>query len=206
MPPLFWQPWPAGGFQDNRLVLHGQIAVFVGRGSANKSNINRKRLIQKKFLAFDFNNLDDSFMRDGRDLAAIQPGIYEGAKPDRGNDAYLFARNGPVKLADNALRQQITLDFVVFDQVDHVGRCQRVPTDQSFCKPFIAQMGAASLFIVSAGTGMYKGDIFRVSGLQEPLLNANRYFLGPPRQSLRAGGDGSAVLDQRGCFLSSYYF
>ena len=68
--------------QDQRLALHADIAVGVGRGAAKDRDIDRDGLVEQPLLSVDLHHPDEIPRADRIQLAPALARIDEGAEPD----------------------------------------------------------------------------------------------------------------------------
>ena len=70
--------------ERERLLLHRDVAVGIGGGSAHDADIDRECPVEEKLLAVDLDQPDQILRGACVDLAAAVARIDEGAEPDRG--------------------------------------------------------------------------------------------------------------------------
>ncbi|CAA9359589.1 MAG: hypothetical protein AVDCRST_MAG90-2919 [uncultured Microvirga sp.] len=116
-------------FQEHGLLLHGDVAVLVGRGAAQKADIDLIRLVEEILLAPERDALDQVL---GRALAlppAAVAGIDEGVQAGLGQEARPPGRHLAHELREGTLRQGVGLDLVRDREVRNLGRVHKGPGD-----------------------------------------------------------------------------
>ena len=98
--------------QRQRLLLHSDVAVRIGRGAANDADIDRKGLVEEIFLAIDFHQANDIARSLLVQLATAEARIDEGAQPDAGQSARLASGDVAKQMGDDSLRQVVGLDAI----------------------------------------------------------------------------------------------
>ncbi len=80
-------------FTDQGFVLHGDIAVGIGRGAADEGHMDGEGLVEQHLVAFDFDEADEVFGGDGVDASAAMAGVDEGTESDFGEHSGISGGN-----------------------------------------------------------------------------------------------------------------
>src|SRR5689334_21753887 len=102
-------------------MLHGDVAVFVGRGSAKQRNIDGEGLVTKPLLTIDHDELDQVLFGAGALPSAALSWIDECVETNLGDESGPSAGNVARDLRKNALRQRVRLNPVLECHRDHHG-------------------------------------------------------------------------------------
>ena len=100
------------GFECQRFLFHGDVAVGIGGGAADDADVDRKGLVEEIFLAIDFHQANDIARSLLVQLATAEARIDEGAQPDAGQSARLASGDVAKQMGDDSLRQVVGLDAI----------------------------------------------------------------------------------------------
>jgi hypothetical protein len=155
----------------NRLLLHGDVAVLVRGGAAQKDDVERQRLEAQPFLAVDRHQLDEILL-GARALAPAELArIDEGVQPGLGDEAGAAARHLPHQLRQHALRQRVGLDLVVAGEVDQHRRVDQRAGHAALEHARVGKARGALLRPVADADHMDQTKIARLPFVQEALLD-----------------------------------
>lgn len=104
-------------------------------------------------------------------------------------------------MRNNALRQVVCFDLIVQRELAQTGRAVPVAADDALDHALMAVVVAAGAVAVALTCCEEQGQVFRVAGLQEALLERLGQGLRAGAAYKAAGSDGIAVLDFEGSFL-----
>ena len=108
-------------FQRQRLLLHGDIAVRIGRRAANDADIDREGLVEQVFLAVDFHDPNEVVCRHLVQLAAPKTRIDKRPQTNAGNRARLAGGDVAEKVSNHPLRQVVGFNPVGHGQLLQLG-------------------------------------------------------------------------------------
>ena len=181
--------------EGERLPLHGDVALGVGRRPAQQGHVHRLRGEEQVLLPAQRHQLDQ-FLRG----ALVHPAapvarIDERAEPDLGHHARAPAGDLPEQVTDHTLRPAVRLDAVVECQHAEARHEPPVPADDPAhhaVGPEVVQPARAA---VALARRVDQGEVPRRAGGLEPPFQRERQLLGEPDADEAAGGDGVAVED-----------
>ena len=149
-------------FQGQRLLLHGDIAVAVGRRAAYDSDVDGKRLVEQHFPSAERHQFHHVFTGARIQLAPALARVNEGTQSHRGEMTGSPSRDVAKQMRDDALGQVVGLDLI--------GKCQLLqlrnqapmsadhPPDQSL----VGQMVEPAIPAISLAGGIDQRQIARI--------------------------------------------
>jgi len=186
------------GLEEQRLALHGDVAVRVGGRAAQECHIQPlERLVEEVLLAADGHQLDAVLGGLVVDLSAAVARVDERVQANPGEQARLTGSGVAEQLCDHTLRQVVGLDLVVDGHLAQLARHPPVPADGPLQQALVAQAVEPAPFPVALRDGERQREIRWRTGLQESRLQRQGQFLGEALPGKTLHHDGVAVADQR---------
>ena len=182
--------------------MDGAVAVLIGVGAAEEAHVDGEALIQQALLALNIDQLHQVFLGALVQLAAAVAGVGEGVQAHVGDGADVVGGDVAVHVGDDALRQVVGLDLVGQSQVAQLGSAIPVAADHALDHALMAVVVAAGAVPVTLTGCEEQRQVTGMASLQEPLLQSGGQRLGAGAADEAAGGNGIAVIDQQGRFLS----
>ena len=99
--------------EGQRLPLHCDVALRIGRRAAQDRDLDRERLVEHPRFASDRQQLDEVLRRPGVELAPALTRVDEGPQADLRDQARLAPGDLAEELRDAAERQVVALDDAV---------------------------------------------------------------------------------------------
>ena len=193
------------GLQEQRLALHGDVAVRVGGGTAQERDIEAlERLVEQVLLAADGHQLDAVFGGVVVDLAAAVAWVDECVEADPREQPGLACGGIAEQLGDHTLRQVVGLDLAVDGHLAELARHAPVAADGPFEQTFVAQPVKAAALPISLCHRERQCQIPGRAGLQKPRLQRQGQLFGKALRGETLRHDGVAVTDQRDGFLGGH--
>ncbi len=186
-------------FQRQRLPLHGDVALGVGRRPPHQSHIDREGRIEQELLALDGDPLDHFGGGAGVDPAAFQAGIDERVQADRGHQAGAPGGDLPEQVGDHALGQAVGLQLLRPGHGPQLRHQTPVAADDPGHHALVGEMVEPPVAAVPLARGIDQGEIPGRAGGQKALFQRHRQSLGEARSHEAAGGDGVAVEHDPRC-------
>ncbi len=184
-----------GDVQRADLAMYGAVAELIAVGSAQEYNINREALVQQALLAFDLNQLDEVFLGAVIQLAAAVARVSKGVQTDMGNGADVVRRDIAVHMGNNALRQVVCFDLVVQRQLTELRCAIPVTADNALNHALVTVMVAAGAVTMALTCCEEQGQILRMTGFEEALLQCGGQGFRAGTAYETAGGNRIAILD-----------
>ena len=183
------------------LVLDGNIAVLVGVGAPQEADIQGEGGVEQVFRPVQLNELDHlPALGPGLSigLAALAPGVGEGAQAHAGDHPRLLPGDGPEQLGHHAQGQGIGRQLVRRGHRADPGRVGQMPGDDGVDKPLPgdavhAQVG---LGVVSGADAGDHGESGGAARLLEPPGQGLQQGVRPAVGAEAPQGHGRSVLDQ----------
>jgi hypothetical protein len=168
------------GFERQRLALHGQVAVGIGRGGADDADLDGEGLVEQVVLAVDRHHAHQVFGGARIELAAAVARIDEGVQPHAGQRAGLAGGDVAKQVGDHALRQVPGLDQVVDRELLHLGHQPPVAANDFFQQACVTQVVQPAGLAVALAGGVHQRQVARRLGLLEALFQRHGNRLGKP--------------------------
>ena len=159
---------------DQRLALHGDVAVRIGGGAAQQRHIERQRLVEQVLRATEGDQLHAVLGRPLVDLPATVPRVNERAQSHPGQQAGLAGGGVPEQLRDNALRQIMRLDLVAHRHLPQLWRHAPMTAHGPVQQALMGQPVQPPAEPVPRGHGKHQPQIAGSTRQQEPLLQRQR--------------------------------
>ena len=148
---------------EHRLVLHGDVAVLVGRGAAHQRDVDMERLEEQIVLVADLDELDEIFGGAFALLAAAVARIDEGIEPDMGDETGAARGHFAGQLREAPLRQRVGLDLVGRRHALDRRRIDQRAADHALEQAGMRQMPDAAAGAVAEADRMHGGEIARLA-------------------------------------------
>ena len=161
--------------QRQRLALHGQVAVGVGRGGADDAHLDREGLVEQVVLAVDGHHAHQVLGGARVELAAAMARVDEGVQPHARERAGLAGGDVAKQVRDHALRQVPGLDQVVHGELLHLGHQAPVAADHPLQQAGVAQVVEPAVLAVALAGGIDQRQVAR------RLRSARNALPAPPR-------------------------
>ena len=184
---------------EHRLPFHADVAVFVGGGAAQKSDIDVNRLIKQPLLPGQFHQLDQFFCGRAALFAPAVARIDKGVQTDVRDQARPPGRHLPHQLRERTLRQGVGLDRIFLGHFLHGGRVHQRPGDDAPQQAGMRQPPHALRVHVADADRVQGGDLAGRAGGVEAFGNGYDQRFGHGMAAARsADEDGVAVMDEIG--------
>ena len=157
-----------------RLALRRDVAVRVGGGAAQESDVEREAAVEQPLLAVDLHHPDEVFGGDGVDLAALEPRIDEGADADAGERAGLAGGDVAVEVRDHALRQVVGLDLALEREAADLRDQAPMAADHALEQAVVAERVEAAVLAVPLPGGEQQREVARLAGFEEALFERDQ--------------------------------
>ena len=195
------------GLQGQGLALHGDVALRVGGGAANKADMDRKGLVKQILFAVDLHQahqIDAAGAGPVVELAATQAGIDKGAQTDPRQGPGLAGGDIAKEVADDALGQVPGLDAIGEGQLLQLGDQAPMAADHPPHQALMTKVVEPPRLAVALTRGIDQGQIagmtetldVAIRALQIALLQGQGQILRKANADETAGGQGIAVADQ----------
>ena len=116
---------------EDRLLLHGDVAVLVRGRAAQEADVDRERLVEQELLAPERHELDEVLGRAPALAAAAVARVDEGVEPGLRQEARPSGRDLARQLRQRALRQRVALDLVRDGKVRDLRRVDEGAADDA---------------------------------------------------------------------------
>ena len=183
--------------EDERLLLHADIAGGVGRGAANKRHVDLGGDVEQPLLALNIVIFYNIFGGHLIDLGAAETRIDISVKPDLGEQARLSGGAGAVKLRNHPLRQIVAENFVFLGGLGDLGHPAEISRYDPAKQPFVMQASGPEPFAVAGSGGHDKGQVPGVAGLHEALFQSHMERFRDATLDETARGYDIIVSDER---------
>ena len=157
---------------EQRLLLHGDVAVFVGGRAAQQRDVDRERLVAQPFLAIDRHQLDQVLLGAGALPSAQLPRIDEGVQADLGDQPGAAAGHVARDLRQHALGQGVGLDLVLQHHRNHGRGVDQRAGDAALDHAVMAEMRGALGGAVAEPDDVDQAQIARQRFSQIALLRS----------------------------------
>ena len=191
-----------GDVQGADLTVDGAVAVLVGIGAPEEADVDGEALVQQALLTLDLDELHQVLLGDLVQLAAAVAGVGEGVQAHVGDGTDVVGGDITVHVGDDALGQVVGLDLVGQSQVAQLGSAVPVAAHHALDHALMAVMVAAGAVPVALAGREEQRQVSGMAGLQKALFQGGGQRLGAGAADETAGGDGVAVIDHQGRFLS----
>ncbi|OQC23654.1 MAG: hypothetical protein BWX71_02008 [Deltaproteobacteria bacterium ADurb.Bin072] len=189
------------GLDGERLLFHGHVAVRVRRRAPDDAHIDREGHVGEVVLAVEVDKLHEVIFCPRVDLSSVQPGIDIGPKAYGGDGARLVCRNVPEHVRNHALGEIVGLDPVLNRHFPEL-RCKApVTADHALHETLVGEVVEPPVLSVTLACRIDNGEVPWPAGLDEVLLDLQKYLLGNTDPHETTGCDGISVLyDPHGLF------
>ena len=198
--------------ESQRLTFHGDIALRIGRGTADQGNVNRDGVIKQPFFTKQFFHFHQFFSGDRVDCAAALARINKGAQAHFRKHARLARRDVTIELRDTAQWK-----VVGFDVLSHGHRAElwnkRPVTANGALHQALMRQPVKSLFFSIARSGSKdEGDIAGSRTLQKTVFQAAQQAVRGTDANKSGHAYHVAIVDQRdrifkrGDFINHFSF
>ena len=126
--------------EHERLALHRDVAVGIGRGTANQRHIDRKRLVEKPLLAIDVHHAHEFFGRARVDPSAARAGIDKRPHSHLRQRSRAMRRRVTIEVRDGAQGKVVRLDLVVVASLASFGTSAQWPPIARRTRPLCASL------------------------------------------------------------------
>ena len=148
--------------QCQRLFLHGDVAVGIGRRSPDDADVDRERAIEEELLALDVHRTNEIFLGAFVDLAAAVARVDEGAEADAREMSGPPGRDVAEEMRDDALREVVGLNLVRDREALQLGHEPPVPPNHTLDQTFVTEVIEATLLSVALTGGIDEREISRL--------------------------------------------
>ena len=174
--------------------MYGAVAKLIAVGTAQEYNVDREALVQQALFAFDLDQLNQIFLGAVVQLAAAVARVSEGVQTNMGDRADVVSCNVTIHVGDNALRQVVSLDLVVQSEFTQLRSTIPVTADNALNHAFMAVVVAAGAVTMALTCCEKQGQILRMTGFQETLLQSDGQGFRASTAYKTAGSDSIAVI------------
>ena len=157
-----------------RLALRGDVAVRVGGGAAQESDVEREAAIEQPFLAVDLHDPDEVFGGHRVDLAALNDADRRRCRCRPGERAGLAGGDVAVEVRDDALRQVVGLDLALERQAADLRDQAPVAADHALEQAVVAERVEAAVLAVSLPGREQQREVARLAGFKEALFERDQ--------------------------------
>ncbi|MPM20938.1 hypothetical protein SDC9_67376 [bioreactor metagenome] len=191
-----------GQLSGRGFFFGGHVAVNVGVGAADETDMNGEGFVEQLFLAVYGNQLDEILRGQTVDLAAAVAGVHEGFQAHMGNGARPLACHIPQQVHKPALGNVIGLAITPQRHGAQLGGRIVMGDDDALEQSLVGVVVAAGAGAVSIGRGIEQCNIIGFSRREEPLLQRLVQCLRQTVAYKSTRDQRVAVLHQQGRFLS----
>jgi hypothetical protein len=192
------------GFKRKRLAFHGEVALRVGAGPSDYSDVDGKRLVKQAFGAAECHQLDHFLGRSSVEFASTITRIDKSADPHLSDMAGTVRGDIAEKMGDDALRQVVGFDPIGDCELLQLGHQPPVAADDTPDQALVGQMVEPAVFAVALPRSIDEGEIARLAGAmrgfdvrsQVELFERNRDLLGKSYPDESPRRDRVAVADE----------
>jgi len=166
------------GVEIRGLLVEADVAVTVGKRSANERHVNGERLVAQQLAAIDIHEFDE--IRSGRPVhpSAVLARIDEGAEADMGEQARPARADFAEELGDHAARQCVGLDLVGAGKLLHARRPHPVAADHAPDHALMREAVEAARLTVADAERVDKRKVARAARLEEAPLQRGEQAAG----------------------------
>ena len=183
--------------QSRTFMLHADIAIFIGRRTANQGDVGDGGLVEQVFTATQVDDLDQVLRGGVVHFAAFLARIDIGMESNVRDHPGLFRRHGAIELANDTLREVVGLDLVADDQLLHELQLQaEIPSDDPLQQALVGQSIQA---FTGKGTNpgrMNDGQRTGRLGFEKTFFKLDEDRVGDSHASGAADDDSIAVPDE----------
>ena len=158
---------------ENRFPLHADVAILIGGGAAQKSDIDVNRFVEKPLLSGQFHQLDQVFLGRAALFAPAVARVDKGVQTDVRDQTRPPGGHLPHQLRQRTLRQSVGLDGIFLSHFLDGGRVDQRSGDDTFEQAGMRQTPHALRVHVANADRVQRGDLPGRAGLQETLFHSN---------------------------------
>ena len=160
--------------EHERLALHRDVAVGIGRRTADQRNVDRERLVEKPLLAIDVHHAHEFFGRARVDPSAARPGIDKRPQSHLRQRSRAMRRRVTIEVRDGAQGKVVRLDLVVGRQLGQLRHQRPVASDRALDQPGPRQSIQPELLAVARRGSEDERQIARALGSRQIVALALR--------------------------------
>ena len=149
-------------FQGQGFAFHGDVAIGIGSGAADQSDIDGEGLVEQIFAPGNGHQFDQVLGGAGVHFAAAKARINEGAQPDCAECAGLVGGDVAEQVRDHPLRQVIGLDLAADGQTAELGHQPPMATDRPLDQPLMAEAVQTTFLAIALAGGIDQGEVARL--------------------------------------------
>ena len=182
--------------ERERLLLHCDVAVGIGGGTADDAYIDRECAIEQVLLALELDHPDQFVRGTFVDPAAAVARVGEGAETDAADVAGPRGRDVAEQMRDDALRKVVGLDPVFDRETLQLGDQPPMSADHAPHQAVAPEVIEPTLLAVALSGRIDQRQIARPAVRNVLLLERHRDPLGEADADEATGRDRVAVADE----------
>lgn len=158
--------------QPCRLLIKADVAALVCVGAADDRDVDGEGLVHQIIDVMDLDVFHQIFLGHFVQLSALQQRIHKGILANLCDQRRALCCDLAIQVADDALREIVSLDFIVDRHCLHLRRPAPVTAYDTPDHALVGKAGNAGSALIANAGGMHQGQVCGMACIQKAFLDS----------------------------------